>query len=497
MEPIVTYMSAVVIKDLKGYILFDNNYQVIQKSDLEYPHIGIFTNAKYYIRHLISIRNVSMDKLNEYLVDKRFPYIVVSYKENETEHQAVKLKSSVYSFSIDCESLSPGEKITILSLLLDFELTYYPSINTIRSGSLLLLDEPDAHLHPSLVKDLFNMIIKLIKVFGIQIIMTTHNPETVALIPLGHKQCRFLMDIDDTTALPYIEQIESKNQALQLLTANVIPVNESFRMVFVESANDRIFFEFINSYLIQHKYVRDVLQLLFKYYSTNAKAKFTTELTDTLDNYSHTSSTISRRFTSKETEMVKRYSAVQRLVRKFPNPPVKTFVYGVISYFDKQFETANVFSTKRRSIAHYILDPIHVGYSLSRSDIKLAHINTVTLQQNCSRAMRQNLKSTKQNYSNDSFQKIIDYISNLLFAQSDLDKKTPVVIAFNLGQGITLSYPAKFFDMTGNDLMECYRELNVNVSLTNVYKFLIDIDDMIVTEDLLDVYRQLHSYNLD
>jgi predicted ATPase len=52
-----------------------------------------------------------------------------------------------------------------------------------RAG-LILLDEPDAHLHPGLTRHLFRLLNDVVaEAWGVQVIMTTHSPTTVALAP--------------------------------------------------------------------------------------------------------------------------------------------------------------------------------------------------------------------------------------------------------------------------------------------------------------------------
>lgn len=47
----------------------------------------------------------------------------------------------------------------------------------LESGSILLLDEPDAHLHPRLVNILAETISVLVRDLNVRVIMTTHNPQ--------------------------------------------------------------------------------------------------------------------------------------------------------------------------------------------------------------------------------------------------------------------------------------------------------------------------------
>lgn len=53
-----------------------------------------------------------------------------------------------------------------------------------QTGGLLLIDEPDTHLHPDLHHHLADFLTKLVEVFGVQIIVATHS--TTLLSALGH-----------------------------------------------------------------------------------------------------------------------------------------------------------------------------------------------------------------------------------------------------------------------------------------------------------------------
>lgn len=71
--------------------------------------------------------------------------------------------------------LSSGEKM-IVSLVM-----WAHNPNTGSRVKLMLLDEPDAHLHPSMSEMMIEIIQNtLVKEYGIRVIMTTHSPTTVA-----------------------------------------------------------------------------------------------------------------------------------------------------------------------------------------------------------------------------------------------------------------------------------------------------------------------------
>ncbi|CAF1326232.1 unnamed protein product, partial [Rotaria sordida] len=194
--------------------------------------------------------------------------------------------------------------------------------------------------------------------------MTTHSPETVALIPKNNKKSLFIMDFDVNTNQVNIKNAVNKYQALQLLASDVIQINDSFRLVFVESSIDKLFYEYVNSYLTRNHPLSNNEQLVFRYHSTGA-------FKDKAD----------------KSDQVKEIKAghlndVQRLVEKFTtvcgdNKPLESFIYGLVGqdyleyikpesrreHCEKEYQQVkNVIVVDRRSSVNYILDPIHVFY---------------------------------------------------------------------------------------------------------------------------------------
>lgn len=130
--------------------------------------------------------------------------------------------------------LSSGEKI-----IMSFTLLAFQSSDRRQTPSLpdiLLLDEPDAHLHPSMSKALLDVIQEvLVDEFKIKVIATTHSPSTVALANEGKV-------FSITRGVPGLAPC-SKAQALNLLTAGVPTLAVDFsgrRQVFVEDESDAI-----------------------------------------------------------------------------------------------------------------------------------------------------------------------------------------------------------------------------------------------------------------
>lgn len=129
-------------------------------------------------------------------------------------------------------ALSSGERI-----IMSFALILYQALDRRQFSSyprLLLLDEVDAPLHPSMCRYLIDVVTEtLVKRHGVQVIATTHSASTVAIAPEEALHCM-------VSDVPGVAKI-SKAKALNLITDGVPTLSlnyEGRRQVFVESATD-------------------------------------------------------------------------------------------------------------------------------------------------------------------------------------------------------------------------------------------------------------------
>ena len=130
---------------------------------------------------------------------------------------------------IQVNDLSTGEKV-----LMSLALSIYNTKEETARPDVLLIDEPDAALHPEFSKVLVSAIEEsIVKEAKVKVIISTHSPMTVALSP---EESIFLMD--KQRSMPV--QI-SKQQAVNILTKDLDNVRlsmENRRQVFVESQYD-------------------------------------------------------------------------------------------------------------------------------------------------------------------------------------------------------------------------------------------------------------------
>lgn len=157
------------------------------------------------------------------------------------------LTDQVRESQVKFNDLSSGERV-----LMSFALCLYYARDRrqiVDYPQILLFDEIDAPLHPSMTQSLLSTIQEvLVKRHGIRVILTTHSPSTVALSP---EESLYAMYKTDRGRM----QKSTKDQALAILTTGVPTLSidyENRRQVFVESHYDAQFYERLYEKLKAH-----------------------------------------------------------------------------------------------------------------------------------------------------------------------------------------------------------------------------------------------------
>lgn len=214
--------------------------------------------------------------LNEILERAKFRYRVAYTPSDRVDRisNITFINDEDESVKVHINSLSSGEK-TIMSLVF----ALYHASNNGKFPELILFDEPDAHLHPSLTQ-LFLDVIEdvLVKEQKVKVILTTHSPSTVALAPEDSIYCM-------NRELGYPVK-ENKNNAVKKLSNGLASVtfdegslgirynlqNTTKHIVFTEGITDRIIIEIAWSkvyddvempFFVQECYSASVLRNLF------------------------------------------------------------------------------------------------------------------------------------------------------------------------------------------------------------------------------------------
>ncbi|MFS8182140.1 AAA family ATPase [Pseudovibrio denitrificans] len=148
-----------------------------------------------------------------------------------------KLIKKDSSIEIPFLDLSSGEKVIIAFALLLYN--FEDARQNLERPELMLFDEIDSPLHPSMVVYLLNVIKNtIIKKMGIPVILTTHSPTTVAL---ADDEALFLMQATEPRLIK-----TDKQHALDVLTIGVPTMSISFedrRQIYVEAEIDARIYE--------------------------------------------------------------------------------------------------------------------------------------------------------------------------------------------------------------------------------------------------------------
>jgi ABC-type branched-subunit amino acid transport system ATPase component len=247
------------------------------------------------------------------------------------------LTNRIRNTRIKFADLSSGEKI-----LMSFALCLYYAEDRrqlVNYPKVLLFDEIDAPLHPSMTQSLLTTIQEiLVQQHGIKVILTTHSPSTVALSP---EESIYAMTKDEKQRLKKV----TKDTALSILTSGVPTLSidyENRRQVFVESKYDVGFYEEI------YNSIKD---------NDNIKDKLISE--------------ISISFISSGANEHGNCDQVKEFVNKLSKNGNKT-VYGIVDWDLKNDGNDRVKvlgKGKRYSMENYIFDPILLAAFLVRERI--------------------------------------------------------------------------------------------------------------------------------
>lgn len=143
---------------------------------------------------------------------------------------------------ISFQNFSWGERIIVSLGFIEYYASYMK-----RSPSVMVMDEIDAHLHPALIPNFYRVINDiLIKQFGTKVIMTTHNPSTIALAPKDNDCIVYKMTNEGNTEL-IADTSKNHYDSINLLTEGLVIVNEKTKYIFVEDEDDVDFYTNFNT----------------------------------------------------------------------------------------------------------------------------------------------------------------------------------------------------------------------------------------------------------
>ena len=276
--------------------------------------------------------------VNEALKTTEFPYVVVPPENRLLKQYHVQLSVPGSTTLLQLNDLSSGEKAIFRTML-----WFYNTKHNNMFPKLFLLDEPDAHLHPSMTRQFLDVLKNvLVDQYGVRIIMTTHSPSTVALAP---HDAIFVMAREQ----PRITRPTSRDAAIGLLTAGLVIVSPGTRFVFVEDEADVRFYSAVRDILSDQGPNKDPRAL--------KPAPSIIFLPASLG-----------RGTAK---IPGGRQAVLQWIDRLDAPPLDQLFHGIIDLDEGNAATTRISVLARHSLENYLLDPLVVFGALIDDGVQL------------------------------------------------------------------------------------------------------------------------------
>ena len=310
---------------------------------------------------------------------------------------------------VDWSQLSAGEMVLFRIITWIF---YYEQNNTLYP-KLLLLDEPDAHLSPKMIRKFIDSLQSiLVEQMGINVIMTTHSPNTVALTDETT-----LHELTKSGPTHTMQKI-SKSDALRTFSEGLIFVQERTRLIFLEGKAD------------PHFYSKCYEIAVTKHGLTNHPSlNFIPVSQDDPDEGGCTK--------------------VIAMIRKFDGTIVSDLVHGIIDMDRGNAPSINVHVIPRYSIENYIYDPMVIAIALVRAGRHAQLLpSTSALDTNDVEGLL-----TTDSLLVSAVKEVLGHIRNQLSAQH-LDETSfeCMVLTKYLDQPIRYELPRWFLDLKKSDL---------------------------------------------
>lgn len=175
--------------------------------------------------------------VNKILEETNIPYEVNNPEGDRLESSFVfKLKDRVKGFEISSADLSTGEKV-----LMSLALAIYNTGGDLGKPDVLLIDEPDAGLHPSMSKMMVKVLREnIVEQNQITTVISTHSPTTV-ISSEGISIYQLIRGNNIPSKISVQDAVELLSSDIPFLRIST----EKRRQVFVESKYDVTYYELL------------------------------------------------------------------------------------------------------------------------------------------------------------------------------------------------------------------------------------------------------------
>ncbi|MBR9788576.1 MAG: AAA family ATPase [Vibrionaceae bacterium] len=407
------------ISSISGDGFFNSQFAVIFKTyhiryldnklNLVYLNEGIENSPRYLDNDEFNDKygQPPWDFLNSILERLMLPYEVNNPLNTLRDTTFIfKLIHKESGIEIDTNDLSTGEK-TLMSLAL----AIYNSTSSNGKTDFLILDEPDAPLHPSMSKLMLEIIEEeIVNKHGIPVLISTHSPTTIACTP-----ATALFKISKIDKLPIQCNL---NDSMKILTFGIPNLNvsiENRRQVFVEHLYDVEYYEALFD-IVSRKVEFEVLPQFLPPHTLNGS----------------------------------NCDAVLEITRKLRDMGNR-HVYGLIDWDltnEPEEQVIILGSCKRYAIENYVFEPYFLALYLiykkfcSPSDLGLDDCKSY-------------LDTTKKIYEDfNTLQLLTDSVQSMLFPETE----ETVYVECELINKKRLKINQKFFTLRGHNLEELIKE---------------------------------------
>ena len=293
---------------------------------------------------------------NDLLAAAGFKYQLVSPLDSSLDSYELKVAEAGRPTHIQLDSLSTGEK-TILGIVM----AIFRAEHLEQRPKLLLMDEPDANLHSSQIRNLLDAIQQvLVGKYGCRTVLTTHRPETIAWAPKGslfemvgepvlvkRQKSELYPDVPgitgETLVQERIKHVESPSLLISELTGNMLSVTQKRKVVLVEDQFDQTFWSSIYELITRYCGLESLPILVFQ--GTNPET----------------------------TAGAGGCTAIKAVFKHLKDGEIRSTLCGLIDRDapGSHDSESGIFMTTRYSIENYLFDPLLV-YSLIVEQEKLS-----------------------------------------------------------------------------------------------------------------------------
>lgn len=373
--------------------------------------------------------NPPWETLNEVMKAADFPYTVNDPLGTDIYDHFRLAFTDAAGKGISANDLSSGE-----AMILQVVLWLYYSQHHGRFPKLMLLDEPDAHLHPSMTRQFMTVINDiLVSKYSVRVIMSTHSPSTVALAPDGSV---FEME----KSKPTVTKSPSRDHTIGLLTAGLVTVGPGTKYVFVEDQADVEFYSVVRDLLSDNGPARDPMSLEPAPSIVFLPASIGTG----------------------KSKIGGGCTVVRSTVAKFLNTPLQSMFRGIIDFDANNKASDNVDVICRYSIENYIFDPLNVACALLEEGDQTYSFGTIRLGD----------EHLLRTFLGAKLQELIDTVCATVQTAPTTKPTCLDLVDVHLTNGISLKYPRWTIETQGHLLPSIYQTAFSSSRVMNAPKLL-------------------------